>query len=114
MRKRKKDTCLNVGVGIDIQASANFYIMSSETLSTFSNEEAERYKKYENQNIEEIIQVPLIPIDEIIKNNFPHCPNFISLDVEGLDLEIMRNFNFNNYRPEVFCMENTGNFKYHD
>lgn len=104
-RKRKKDACLNVGVGTDIKANADFYILSSETLSTFSKEEAERYQKYENQHIERIIQIPLIPINEIIKNNFQQCPNFISLDVEGLDLDIIKKFDFKKYRPEAFCIE---------
>lgn len=34
----------------------------------------------------------------------PH-PNLISIDVEGLDLQILKTLNFEKYRPEVFCIE---------
>ena len=33
------------------------------------------------------------------------CPNFISIDVEGLDLEIVKSLDFERFRPEVFCIE---------
>lgn len=105
VRKRKKDICLNVGIGTELKSKADFYIMSSNTLSTFSNEEAERYQQYNNQNIEHIIQVSMITINEAIKENFTSYPNFISLDVEGLDFDILKSFDFNKYRPEIFCIE---------
>jgi len=104
-RKRKRDICLNSGIGTEFKVKADFYIMSSETLSTFSKEEAERYRQYGNQKIERIIQVPMITINKIIKDNFTSCPNFISMDVEGLDFEILKSFDFNKYRPEIFCIE---------
>ena len=42
--KRKRDVCLNVGIGFDGSRSGDFYIMSSDSLSTFSKEEAERFR----------------------------------------------------------------------
>lgn len=101
---RKRDTCLNVGIGTSHVDGADFYVMTSKTLNTFSREEAERYQSY-NQRLEKIVQVPLIPIRTILEQRFVSCPNFISLDVEGLDLQILRTFNFSKYRPEVFCIE---------
>jgi hypothetical protein len=50
-------------------------------------------------------KVPLLEINSIIQQHFQSCPNFISLDVEGLDLPILQSFDFNKYRPEVFCVE---------
>jgi FkbM family methyltransferase len=103
-RKRKRDVCLNVGVGVKNEKFADFYIMDGKPLNTFSKEEAERYVKY-GQRIENVIKVPLLTVNDIIRNNFDHCPNFISLDVEGLDLDIIKTFDFSRYRPEVFCIE---------
>jgi hypothetical protein len=79
--------------------------MTTRTLSTFSEEEATRYQRCDNQKIERVAKIPLISVNDIIHENFNYCPNFISLDVEGLELEILKSFNFNMYRPEVFCVE---------
>lgn len=104
-KKRKKDVCLNVGIGIDQQNQADFYIMSSKTLNTFSKEEAERYQSYGNQKIERIVQIPLVSVNDVLSQHFTFCPNFVSLDIEGLEFEILKTFNFIRFRPEVFCIE---------
>ena len=104
-KKRCNDTCLNVGVGLAGASKAPFYIMSEKTLNTFSQEEAERYQGYGQYRINEIIQVDLLPINAIISHNFSTCPNFISLDVEGLDYQILKSMDFQKYRPEIFCIE---------
>ena len=105
-KKRKRDVCLNVGVGIDPeQKTSDFYIMSSSGLSTFSKSEAERFSKKEGQKIESIIKVPILPVNKIISDNFKNKPNFVSIDIEGLDFEVLNSFDFDKYRPEVFCVE---------
>ena len=102
--KRPRDTHLNCGVGIQ-PGEADFYVMSTSTLNTFSKEEAERYQSYGNQRILKIIPVTLATVNQIIEQHFSGCPNLVSLDVEGLDYAIMENFDFSRYRPEVFCLE---------
>lgn len=101
---RKRDTLLTCGVGPE-QGVAEFYIMTTNTLNTFSKEEAERYQGYGRQRIEKIIRLPLLPVNEILQENFVACPNFVSLDVEGLDLQILKSIDFRRWRPEVFCIE---------
>jgi FkbM family methyltransferase len=103
--KRKRDVCLNVGIGTRDEAEADFYVMSSKTLNTFSKEEAERYQSYENQRIVKVIQIPLISVNHVIEQHLPGCPNFISLDVEGMDQAILETLDFSRFRPEVFCIE---------
>ena len=94
-----------MGVGISSIKEASFYIMSSSTLSTFSKEDADRMASYGKERIEAVITVPLISFDEVIKKYLLKCPNLVSLDVEGLDLAILKTIDFSIYRPEVFCVE---------
>ena len=103
---RKNDICLNIGIGFknDVE-EVDFYIMSSPTLNTFSKEAAENYISYGNQKIVETKKIPLYNINTIIQKYCKTVPNFISLDVEGLDLDILHSFDFLQYRPEVFCIE---------
>ena len=104
-KARKRDICLNVGVGVNGADKAKFYLMSTKTLSTFSQAEAERYVSYGHQKIQNVIELPLVSIHDLLKENFKLSPNFVSLDVEGLDLDIVKNFPFSHVRPEVFCIE---------
>ncbi|HTA27607.1 MAG TPA: FkbM family methyltransferase, partial [Bacteroidia bacterium] len=102
---RKRDVCLNAGIGTSNQNSADFYIISEKTLNTFSKEDAERYVSYGNKKIEQIIQVPLISINEVMEKYFKPYPNMVSLDAEGFDLEILKSMDFKKFRPQVFCIE---------
>jgi FkbM family methyltransferase len=104
-RMRPRDVCLNVGVGTHGAAHADFYIMTSRALNTFSRQEAEGYQGYGRQKIEQIIQVPLLPMNELISQYCKPVPQFISIDVEGLDLEIVQSLDFNAFRPLVLCIE---------
>lgn len=104
-KKRKEDKCLNVGVGFQAASKVPFYIMSEKTLNTFSREAAERCQGYGYYKIQEVTEVDLLPIDVIISKNFSSCPNLVSLDVEGLDYQILKSMDFRKYRPEVFCIE---------
>lgn len=104
-KTRSKDKCLNAGVGISDETSASFYIMSSRTLNTLNKEEAERICRYGNQKIEKEIQIPLLKINNIIDHYCLGTPDFISLDVEGIDELILRSIDFVKIRPKVFCIE---------
>jgi FkbM family methyltransferase len=105
-KKRSKDICLNIGVAIkNSETTGDLYIMSSHTLSTFSKEEAEKYVQFGSQKIKEIAKVKLVPLNAIIKKYGNGTPNLISLDTEGLDLQILQSLNWDKYRPEVVCVE---------
>ncbi len=105
-KERPEEITLNVGVGETSGASANFYIMSATTLNTFSKSEAERYASYGDKKIVNIIKLPILSINDIIANHFKtQCPNFISLDIEGMDLIIIKSLDFVKYRPEILCIE---------
>jgi FkbM family methyltransferase len=86
--KRRRDTCLNIGIGTS-NSKADFYIMSSKVLNTFSKEEAIRYQEYGTYKIEKTIKVQIKTVNDVIEENFDKYPNFVSLDVEGLELAIL-------------------------
>lgn len=107
-KMRKRDVCLNVGISFDSQKVADFYVMTSRSLNTFSREDALRCQETQNfgiQKIEEVIQVPLFTINNVMKEHLPSGVNLVSIDVEGLDFEILKSFDFEKYQPEVFCIE---------
>lgn len=107
-RKRSRDVCLNIGIASGAQTFADFYIMTSNTLNTFSKEEAYKCQDSTNhgkQRIEKVIQIPLRSINEVMDEYRSLNINFVSVDVEGWDYEIIKSFDFSKYQPEVFCVE---------
>lgn len=104
-KNRVRDKCLNVGIGVDENSSAKFYVMTSKTLNTFSKEEAMRYKKYKNQKIEMVVDLPIMTINNAIEKHCEKTPDFISIDIEGMELKILKSLDFEKFRPKVFCIE---------
>lgn len=105
-RTRPNDTVLNIGIASKSTGSAVFYLFPKiyNGWSTFSKEEAEIRKSESGINYQ-IKNVELKNINTIIREYFNPYPNFISLDVEGFDLEILESLNFDKYKPEVICAE---------
>ena len=104
---RPKDKVINAGVGIDDTKEATFYYFPEPYTgwNTFSKEDAHLKQqqtgvKFKNDRI-----IPFVNINTLIQENFETAPDFISLDVEGLDLQILKTLDFTKYAPMVFCVE---------
>ncbi len=105
---RSRDKCLNIGIGIREETVAEFYSMTSHTLSTFSKKDAYDLDKEGKYKIKEVLQIPLKSINTIISENFTEPVDLVSIDVEGWNEEIVASFDFNRYRPLCFCVETLG------
>jgi len=105
VRRRPGDTCLNVGVGAVASAGAPFYVMSSPLLNTFSKDEAERYQSYGTVRIVQVLHVPVITVADLMRRQAPEFPHMVSIDVEGRETDIVKQFASESVRPQVFCIE---------
>ena len=101
---REKCKVFNVGVGQE-NIESDFYVISPNTLSTFSKSDADKYALFPHVKVEKVIKIPIVSVNDIISNYCECVPNFVSIDVEGLDLCILHSLDFEKYRPEVFCVE---------
>jgi FkbM family methyltransferase len=105
LRVRKRDTCLNIGIGLGEARDAELFVMSAPTLNTFVREEAERIAAMGFHRIEKVVKVPLVPVNQILAEHFQRGPEILSLDVEGLDLQILQSLDYERFRPTVVCVE---------
>lgn len=110
--KRKRDVCIHAGVAFDERREADFYLFSGKAhgLSTFSKQEAEFWEHTGNVEVGKfkpsaVIKTPLVNINDLMQKYFSPHPNLVSMDVEGLDLQIAETIDFNKFKPEVFCIE---------
>lgn len=102
---RPKDTVLNVGVSVGEDKEAPFYIFSPNGMSTFDEEEAQKREQSGQYKIVKTVKVPLVNINELIRNNFKTYPDLLSLDIEGLDLRVLKSLDFTKYPIPVICVE---------
>lgn len=105
-KHRPKDICLNIGISPDHNSQAlKFYILNDLSLSTFSREVAENIVSDGSHSIMRTCEVECLPVNLIIAKHFDPYPDFVSLDTEGLDVQILQSFDFAAYRPLLFCIE---------
>lgn len=106
---RPGDTVLTVGIGTSgVRETLDYYRLSESSWNTFSREQADHCVKVSGGKvaIKEVVKTPLVPINEVIAQHFPAgAPDFLSVDVEGLDLEILQTLDFDRHRPKVICVE---------
>jgi hypothetical protein len=64
---------------------------------------------------ERVIEVPVRTLDDVlIEAGAPRQLDFLSIDVEGHELEVLRGFDFAHWRPRLVLLEDhVGNLKKH-
>lgn len=106
-RLRHRDINLEIGIS-DAKKSLVYYIFNEQALNTFSKELAEQrkapYKVIQKQRVE------TYPLAEVLDRYLPlnQKIDFLSVDVEGLDIEVLKSNNWAKYRPHIILIEALG------
>lgn len=103
---RPRDLNLNLGIGNN-QESLEYFEFEEGAFNTFSEEQ---YKKIKNSNKTKFLgslNIPLDSLENILKKYLPEKQDitFMSVDVEGFELEVLNSNNWDNYRPIIICIE---------
>lgn len=109
-KSRPNDVNLNIGIAAS-PGRLTFFRMSDPALSTFSDEEAKRLATEQGIPIDASLAIPVDTIRNVIAASRLH-PDFLSVDAEGRDLEILQSYDFSAHRPAVVCVE-TVSFSLH-
>ena len=107
---RPRDKLLRAGIGPTKQTAADFYIIGGSQdgqLNTFSKDEATQLvtRSRGHYSIERVIKVPLLNLNDVMKEQWNGPPNVLSVDTEGMDLPILRSLDFKRLRPDVVVAE---------
>lgn len=111
--QRPRDIVINTGVGVSEEHEADYYIFPNHEngFNTFSKKDAMHWENVGEKSrgkikVKEVIKMSIVHVNSILEKYFPEkAPDFISLDVEGLDLEILKSMDFDKYRPKLICVE---------
>jgi len=110
-RVRPRDKTLNIGIGPAAERTmADYYLIGGPMdgeLNTFSKAEADEIQGRGGGAffIEKVIQIPLENINTVMQRELGGAPNLLSIDTEGLDLDILKSMDFDRFRPDVICAE---------
>lgn len=102
--QRPEDINLNVGIG-EKDGELDFFIMEDSTLSTFSKTECE-YLIKNGQKLSIVQKIKVTTVSKILLAHFNNIsPDFLSIDVEGIDFEILKTIDFFKHSPKIICVE---------
>ncbi len=108
-QERPDDKLIKAGAGDYSISQAEYYVLTARTLNTFVKSMAEAncqaVDRYGNQKIEEVKTLPLIEVNELIEKHCDRCPDLISIDTEGFDLDILKSIKFEKYNISIVCVE---------
>ncbi len=102
---RPEDKILNIGVNIGNDEEADFYIFNEPSLNTFDKEEAYKRENHGTYKIVKIEKVKLKTLENLIRENFATYPDFLSIDIEGLDLAVLKSLDFEKFPIPIICAE---------
>lgn len=102
---RKRDIVVNRGAA-SISDRLNYYMFHDASQNTFSSDfKDDRLKEGMIVKDEKVIQVE--PLAKIIEENLPpgRQIDYLNVDVEGLDLDVLKSNDWEKYRPSVITVE---------
>lgn len=109
-RKRFRDVNLEVGVS-GKKGEMIYYMFDEPALNGFSKKLSKERNKISNFKIIAEKKIETYPLCDILDKYLPESQkiDFMSIDVEGLDLIVLKSNNWKKFKPEVILVESIGN-----
>ena len=103
---RPKDINIEIAIGKN-EETKTFFIFNEPALNTFDANLAIERTKNPAYKIVQKAEIKICPLTKILKQYLPANQkiDFLTIDVEGLDLEILKTNDWVTYRPTLVCVE---------
>ena len=109
-KDRARDLNIEIGVGLE-ESCLNYYVFNEPALNSFSeNISRERHNSQTEYKILKVLPVDVLPLSIILDRNLPDGQgiDFMTVDVEGLDYDVLKSNNWVKYRPKIVLAEVLG------
>lgn len=106
-KERSRDINVEVGVGLS-ECQLDYFVFNEPALNGFSKELSnERHNSNSVYQIKGIVKVSVLPLSLLLDRYLPEGQNidFMSVDVEGLDFEVLKSNDWTRYRPKFVLAE---------
>lgn len=103
---RPRDINIECGISKN-ETKLNYYIFNERALNTFSRIEAQSKNNIGNYKILKIEEINTTTLSSIFTKYLPDkmTIDFLTIDVEGLDLEVLESFDLNKYKIPFILIE---------
>ena len=113
-RRRPKDINMNVGVGA-VPGELDYYQFPDHAYNTFVKARVDELAREWGHNLVDgrdyhVCKVPVVTLKKLLDEHLPSGQNidFLSVDAEGMDLEILKSNDWEKYRPDYVLAEVEG------
>jgi FkbM family methyltransferase len=103
---RPSDVSVCVGVS-DTAGDLSFHFFNEPALNTFDKDLAAARARLPGYRLLETKNVPMRRLDDLLTEYLPQDQNidFLSIDVEGMDLSVLRSNDWSRFRPRILLVE---------
>lgn len=103
---RRKDINIETPVN-DIEQELTYYMFNEPALNTFIESLAKEREGVRNYHITNLVKIKTQRLDDLLDKHLPKNTtiDFLSIDVEGLDINVLKSNNWNKYRPKYVLAE---------
>lgn len=103
---RPRDINLNIGISTE-NTTLNLRTYKSEGLSTFSDTIKQEYEQAPDSDTTDYTEttIKVRPLREVFAEQKVKHIDFMKVDVEGLEYEVLASNDWDAFRPEVLCIE---------
>ena len=104
--QRPDDIVLNRCITTKSGEKIPFYILSGDGLSSCDRVTVEETLEENPEiQIEKTVDVETITVQDILKEYFEKPPVLVNVDIEGMELDVLKGFDFEHFRPLMFIVE---------
>lgn len=103
---RRRDIHLQIGVS-DSPGELTYYQFNEPAMNTFDGQSVQASLAKNRYHVKSTCQVPVDRLDRILNSHLPDGTliDFLSIDVEGLDLAVLKSNDWERYRPTCVLIE---------
>lgn len=108
-KRRPRDTNLCVGISCE-RGEKQFFVFDDPAVNTFSSDMARAWQDGKNIALRKTVPVKTAPLREVLADAVPQgtAIDFLNVDAEGLDREVLESNDWARFRPEVIAIEEHG------
>lgn len=103
---RRRDVNLEMGAGLE-KGTLKFYCFEEPAYNSFSDHLIGNEEFLKRVPLKKVVDVPVLPLKDILAQYLPaNTPiDFISIDAEGFDLNVLKGNDWKRYRPTYILVE---------
>ncbi len=103
---RRRDKTVHIGIGNE-ECEKDFYVFDEPAINSFDKAVSEDRDKESPYKLIKVIKIPIMRLETALDKYLPKNQkiDLMSIDVEGLDLEVMKSNNWEKYKPNMLLVE---------